>query len=222
MKDRGTWVSLEGIDAVGKTSLIPSVASSLRERLGIPVVTVVEFSNSLVGRLIRDIIRTERFIKLSPDNSTSLSESLLLFTDRLINVETVIFPIISQGKLAISDRSILSTLGYQSQLLKNSPLMKSETERLDWLKRAIGLFPITPDLNIVLTAPIEEVVKRVIKRGENPLNEEEKLFLLDVDKAIKLLAPSLPGKVEIIDAFQEPNKVVKEIADTITLYINEN
>lgn len=49
---RGFWVALDGIDAVGKTSQVEAVATSLRKRAGKDVITVAEFSTTNVGDLI--------------------------------------------------------------------------------------------------------------------------------------------------------------------------
>ncbi len=218
----GFWVALDGIDAVGKTSQVKSVATSLRKRVGREVVTVTEFSTTHIGDLIRDAIKSERFFTLSQANLTPFSDTMCLFTDRLLNMETIIAPALSNGKVVLSDRGLASLIGYQFQALKDSPFFGSGRKAMEWLMWLTDLFPVTPQLNIILRAQIFEINKRIIARGEDPLNKTERNFLLAVDKILTEIAQNDFGRTITIQADQEKERVTEQITQLIFAALPQN
>lgn len=148
---------------------------------------------------------------------------MCLFTDRLLNIETVIAPALSNGKVVLSDRGLVSLIGYQFQALKGSPFFSSERKAMEWLMCLTNLFPVTPQLNIILRAQIFEINKRIIARGEDPLNETEKNFLLAVDKILtEVTAKNDFGRMITIQADQEKEKVTEQITQLIFAALPQN
>lgn len=63
-RNEGHWLAIHGIDAVGKSILVPRVASQLRDNGINHAVELTEFSSSPVGRTIFDILEKNPFFCL--------------------------------------------------------------------------------------------------------------------------------------------------------------
>lgn len=100
------FVSIEGPDGCGKSTIVPLVASWLRER-GFPVRTTFEPGATELGRRLRQLLLQDA-APMSP-----MTETLLMAADRAQHVAEVVRPALAQGHIVITDRYIDSSLVYQ-------------------------------------------------------------------------------------------------------------
>ncbi len=107
MAGQGFFLSFEGIDGSGKTTQIGRLATALQER-GLAPVLAQEPGGTRVGRMIRAILLDSANSELHPT-----TELLLYFASRVQNLEEVITPALSAGKVVISDRFTDATVAYQ-------------------------------------------------------------------------------------------------------------
>ncbi len=104
------FVAIEGIDGVGKSTVITALRKKL-ENDGYRVYTTAEPSQSPIGRLIRDWLLKPR------TNVVHSSIYALLFTaDRVQHYYGEIKPMLDKGYLVITERYMESTLAYQGGL----------------------------------------------------------------------------------------------------------
>jgi thymidylate kinase (EC 2.7.4.9) len=141
------FVDVEGIDGVGKSTVIRRVADVLRG-LGYMVLVTSEPSDGAVGRFIRGNVLTGE-VEVEPS-----ALALLFAADRIIHFNTVIKPGLRDGFIVITERYIESSVAYQG----------AQGVPIDWILRVNSMVP-EPDLVIILNAPLAVIRERLTSRG---------------------------------------------------------
>ena len=100
------FITFEGGDGAGKTTLIDRLFSTLSER-GQPVIKTRAPGATAAGVKIRELLLH------SNEPLAPLSELFLFLADRSEHVEKVIAPALSCGKIVLCDRFNDSTIAYQ-------------------------------------------------------------------------------------------------------------
>lgn len=183
------YIVFEGIDGAGKSTQINLLKDWL-EQNGFDVETVVEPTDSEVGKLIRKILQR-------PDATTDRIQKtlgLLFAADRMLIMDKLN----DDSKVILSDRSFISSLAYQ--------------EPADWIKQ-INKYAKEPDLVLLLDVDVKTSVNRCSKEDEFE-NEE---FLSNVKANYLDLISNFNH--EIIDASTGVNKVSTDIKKAVALYM---
>jgi dTMP kinase len=180
------FITFEGIEASGKTTLIAALTDDLRAR-GENVLVTREPGGTPLGVHIRQICR-------DPANTIDpLAEALLMSADRAQHVAAVIAPALRAGTTILCDRYFDSTIAYQGfgrgleieMLLELSLLATSR---------------ITPDLTLLLDIPPEVSVARIGARGDAERIELEDLaFHTRVRTGYKELVKRYPHRFVVLD-----------------------
>lgn len=151
---RGRFITLEGGEGAGKTTLIRALAEKMRAR-GLDVVVTREPGGTPGAEMLREILLTG-----STDRWSPMSEALLMYAARVDHVERLIAPALQRGAWVLSDRFADSTTAYQGAA-GGVPI-----ERIKLLhKAALGNFQ--PDLTLVLDINPSVGIERTIARGED-------------------------------------------------------
>lgn len=183
------YIVFEGIDGAGKSTQINLLKYWLEEN-GFDVETVVEPTDSKVGKLIREILQR-------PDATTDRIQKtlgLLFAADRMLIMDKLN----DDSKVILSDRSFISSLAYQ--------------EPADWIKQ-INKYAKEPDLVLLLDVDVKTSVNRCSKKDEFE-NEE---FLSKVKANYLDLISNFNH--EIIDASTGVNKVSTDVKKAVTPYM---
>lgn len=150
---KGLFIVLEGADGAGKSTQIDKLmhwCMSLKRE----VVVTREPGGTPVAEQLREIIKhTEEPVCVD-------TELLLLMAARRQHLDQVVCPALSQGKIVLCDRYLLSTLVYQG-LAKGYPLH----EILNMHHRFCH--GILPDLTILLDISVEESMRRLSNRCQD-------------------------------------------------------
>lgn len=104
---RGLFVTLEGPDGSGKTTILERVDNRLREN-GIEAVLTREPGGTPIAEKIRTVI-----LDNANEGMGSRCEALLYAASRAEHTEKLILPAIERGELVLCDRYVLSSLAYQ-------------------------------------------------------------------------------------------------------------
>jgi len=107
MTSRGKFITLEGIEGVGKSTH----CAFLRDRLlesGLTVVTTREPGGTRLGEAVRGILLDPALPAMTP-----LTELLLMFAARAEHLATVIEPALTRGDWVLCDRFTDATYAYQ-------------------------------------------------------------------------------------------------------------
>lgn len=183
------YIVFEGIDGAGKSTQIQMLKEWL-EANGFRVETVVEPTDSEVGKLIRRILQR-------PDAQTDSVQKtlgLLFAADRMLIMDKLE----DESRIIISDRSFISSLAYQ--------------DNPEWIS-VLNRYAKKPDLLILLDLDVKTSVSRT--SGEDTFENEQ--FLSGVRENYLKFAEDYTS--EIIDASNGVNKVSSDIKKAVAPYL---
>jgi dTMP kinase len=189
------FITFEGIEAAGKSTLIAALNDDLRAR-GENVLVTREPGGTPLGVRIRQIWR-DPASAIDP-----LAEALLMSADRAQHVATVIVPALRAGMTILCDRYFDSTIAYQGfgreleidMLLELSLLATSR---------------VTPNLTLLLDIPAELSLARLNARGGADRMELEDLeFHERVRAGYHELVRRFPSRYVVLDGTAEPAAVL--------------
>jgi dTMP kinase len=197
MISKGSFISLEGIEGAGKSTLVRSLESALKAR-GVQVLVTREPGGTPLAERLRGIVLERGNEHISPQ-----AETLIMFAARAIHIENLIRPALAQGHWVLCDRFTDATRAYQGA---GRGLDVELIERL-----ANAVHPdLWPDRTLVLDLPVEQGLSRARQRqGTADRFEDEDLkFFARVRACYRALAASEPQRVRLIDASAGPEAVV--------------
>jgi dTMP kinase len=186
------FVTFEGIDGSGKTTVSRLVAETLRSR-GHSVFLTSEPTTGWLGEVVRRGIQ---------EDVNVLSESFLFLADRAAHVP-LIRSHVGRGELVICDRYVDSTFAYQG-----ARLVGVVHDPIRFLKDASRGWVLPPDLTIFLRVPPKLAIER-IKDRPSRIRFEDLALLRRVAANYDRLAKA--RRFAVLDATR-PAKVVSEDA----------
>lgn len=200
---KAKFISLEGIEGVGKSSNMHFLAQKLEQR-GHNVVKTREPGGTPMAEAIRSLLLSSYVEKTLPK-----TELLLLYAARLQHVTEVISPALANNQWVLCDRFCDATYAYQG----GGRQLGFET--VDILNHwALGDF--APDHVIVLDAPVEIAFSRIAPHRQLDRFEQETAdFFERIRKAYLLMAARDPKRYSIVDASQTIDAVQSQLADII-------
>lgn len=200
---RGPFITLEGPDGSGKSSLLPRLAAALRAG-GCDVVTTREPGSTPLGEQIRALVLdTEPKV-----DRTGLADALLFAAARAQHVSDVIRPALTRGAVVVCDRYADSSLAYQGA---GSGVPMDELRAVQRL--ATG--GLVPDLTILLDLPVDAGLRR--KHDEVTRFEafQDVAYHERVRAAFLGFAAAEPGRYVIVDATGTPDDVLRGAIEAV-------
>lgn len=191
---RGLFITLEGPDGSGKSTMISLIGEYLKEQ-GIDHIITREPGGTVIGEKIRGIIIDRENINMGPE-----TEALLFAASRSQHVHEKILPSVESGKVVVCDRFLLSSLAYQGV---GRGLGIQEVKAVN----EFGLRGMTPDLILFFHVDPEVTLLRKTKEGGDRLEEEGGAFHREVYEGYMTLLKMYPDNVVVIDA----EKTVEEV-----------
>lgn len=197
----GMFVTLEGGEGAGKSTLIKAIASYIREiDSEAEVVTTREPGGGSIGAAVRNIVLSSEFDHLDPR-----AEALLFAADRAQHVAEVIRPALERGALVLCDRYIDSSIAYQGHA---RGLGAEEILRLsDW-----GTAGTHPHLTLVID--IDPNVGLARKHAQKETNRMEDLninFHHAVRQAFLDQASTNEHRYHVINGHQGLDYVIADV-----------
>jgi dTMP kinase len=195
---RGAFITLEGVEGVGKSTNVAFAAATIRAA-GREVVTTREPGGTPLGERIRSWILEGDHGRLSAE-----VETLLMFAARAQHLEQVIRPALAAGRWVVCDRFTDATFAYQGGGRGANPqlLTTLRTEVQQGLE---------PDLTLLLDAPLEVGAERITARTLDHFEREQRPFFERVRNTYLQLATTNASRVKIIDAAQPLAQVQEQI-----------
>ncbi len=207
---RGRFITVEGIEGVGKSTNIGFICERLRSA-GIPVVSTREPGGTPLAETIRDVVLAERTEPVPP-----VAELLLMFAARSVHLENLVLPALRRGDWVVCDRFTDATLAYQGYG------RGQDVERIREIADIVhpGLWP---DLTILLDAPLSVSRRRSRERGvSDRFESEEGGFFERVRRGYLALAEADPARYAVVDASRSLRMVQEELARRLDRLLSEN
>ncbi len=196
---RGLFITVEGIEGVGKSSNIGVLVDKI-EAAGYEVLTTREPGGTPVAEDIRSLLK-DRGDEPIPE----ITELLLMFAARSLNVNNVIVPALNAGKWVVCDRFTDSSRAYQGAG-RGLP-METINQLANWVHGDTW-----PDLTILLDAPVEVGMARASSRGTPDRIEQEKHeFFERVRHCYLGLAAAEPERFIVVDTLRELELVQADV-----------
>jgi len=198
------FITFEGCDGCGKTTVLKLVSEELSKRK-VDFLLTREPGGSKIAEQIRNIILDKKNIE-----EDSRTEALLYAASRRQHLTDVVLPALKQGKLVLSDRYIDSSLAYQGYA---RGIGIKEVMSIN----AFAINGLMPDVTFFLNLTPEEGLKRIASRSRESdrLDKEKLAFHQKVYEGYKIIIKDDPKRFVIIDARKTPAQETKEIVDKI-------
>ncbi len=206
MKNMSKFITLEGIEGVGKTSNLRYI-KELLERAGHDCVVTREPGGTNLGEALRGLLLSH-----SDDNMSADAELLMMFAARAEHLSKVILPAIENSQTVLCDRFTEATYAYQGggRMLDVDKISKLE----DWVQG-----DLRPDLTVILDAPVEIGRARAGRRSEpDRIEKEHDDFFQRVREAYIELANHYPHRICLVDASVGLKNVQQQIHEKLIEY----
>jgi len=187
-RDQGLFITLEGIEGVGKSTQVGFVVGAL-QRMGWDVIESREPGGTELGEQIRTLLLAKDGEVMHAD-----TELQLMFAARAEHLQKKILPALRRGNAVVCDRFTDATYAYQGGGRGVSP------KRISILEQFVQ-GELRPDLTLLLDAPVNVALARSRKRSAaDRFESEEHDFFEAVRNAYLNLARAVPSRYRVIDA----------------------
>lgn len=198
---KGTFITIEGPDGSGKTSVIQALLPKLEKALNQEIIATREPGGSRIAEEIRELI-------LNPENTEMdvRTEALLYAAGRRQHLVEKVIPALTDGKIVICDRFVDSSLAYQGVargigVEQVAAINQFATEN------------ISPDVTLYLDIEaaigLERIHKNKSNRQYDRLDQENLTFHETVRSAYLDLVKNNSERMILIDASQNLEQVVQ-------------
>lgn len=200
---RGRFITLEGIEGVGKTTQVATVRATL-EALGRRFHGTREPGGTPLAEDIRALVLAPR-----TEPVPGSAELLLMFAARAVHVANLIEPTLAAGQDVVCDRFTDATYAYQGG---GRGVPVADVAALE----AITHGGLQPDLTLLLDAPPALALQRAKRRSAADRFEAETLAFFERVRAAYLArAAAEPQRFIVVDAAQPLEAVSAAVANAI-------
>lgn len=196
---RGRFVTLEGIEGSGKSSLLQLLADWLRAEHRVAVLTTREPGGTPLAEQLRTIVLA-RGTESMPANA----ELLIMFAARALHVANVIRPALERGEWVLCDRFTDASLAYQGGGRGMDHALIHQLAR-------VAHPGLAPDLTLLLDLDSRSGLARARRRGDaGDRFEDEALAFFDrVRRCYLELAAGEPARYRVLDAARPQAEVLE-------------
>ncbi|MFC4410281.1 dTMP kinase [Chungangia koreensis] len=210
MSKNGFFITIEGPEGAGKTTVFHHLAAMLSED-GVDLITTREPGGIRISERIREII-------LNPEHEEmdGKTEALLYAAARRQHLVEKIEPALKEGKVVLCDRFIDSSLAYQGYARG-----LGIDEVLTINQFAIG--QTMPDLTLFFDIDPEIGLERIVRnkgREVNRLDSESISFHQKVCEGYQEVLKRYPDRMVVIDASKPLEEVIQSAYSAVKAVTN--
>jgi dTMP kinase len=190
--ERGRFVTLEGIEGAGKSTVAKFIAAWLARR-SIATRLTREPGGTPLAEALRRIV-----LERGGEPMSAVSETLLMFAARGLHLENLVRPALERGEWVICDRFTDATRAYQGSGRGVDPQL------IETLARAVH-GELSPDCTLLLDLPVGVGLARARTRAgsgtpQDRFEDETAAFFERVRAGYLELAGREPGRFHVVDA----------------------
>ncbi len=202
----GRFLTIEGIEGVGKTTQVARLSRTLADR-GISHVVTREPGGTPLAEKIRELVLSPREESLPP-----VAELLLMFAARAVHLANHIEPNLSTGSWVVCDRFTDATYAYQGAGRRMS---QDDIRCLETIVQGAR----RPDLTLLLDVPVDVGLERSRRRHAGKtldrFERERAEFFERVRDGYLLRARAEPERIAVIDAAASMDDVTARITEVL-------
>jgi len=203
----GRFLTIEGIEGVGKSTQVARLSEGFNER-GIAHVVTREPGGTPLAERIREMVLLD---SAGGESMPPTAELLLMFAARAVHLTNFVEPNLRAGRWVVCDRFIDATYAYQGggRRLNVEHIRQLET-------MVVG--PRRPDLTVLLDAPVGQALERVRRRNAGSADRfesERAEFFERVRDAYRARAAAEPTRIAVVDASQSVDRVASQILELL-------
>lgn len=202
---KGSFITLEGVEGVGKSTNLAYVQARL-EASGKTLVVTREPGGTAMAEEIRELLLRPR-----QESVSEMAELLLMFAGRAQHLHALIQPALDAGHWVLCDRFTDATYAYQGG---------GRGVPMDWIATLETMVQqkLRPDLTLLLDVPVEVGLARARQRGElDRFEAEQQRFFEDVRQVYLQRAQAEPERFAIIDATPALDAVQAQIDEVLLM-----
>jgi dTMP kinase len=200
---KGYWISFEGGEGSGKTTLIEMLRQEL-ERRGHDVIVTREPGGVRIAEQIREII-----LRLDNTAMDPITEALLFAASRRQHLVEKVLPALERGQVVLMDRYVDSSIAYQGYARE---LGMTQIRQLN----EFAIQGALPDITFWIDLDPEIGLSRIADSGRvvNRLDKETRLFHERVRQGYRQIAET-EDRVVQIDGDQPPEAIINQMLERI-------
>ena len=204
MSAGGRFISLEGIEGAGKSTLARALEATLVAR-GLTVRLTREPGGTPLAERLRALL-----LERGAEYISAEAETLLMFAARAVHLENLIRPVLASGAWVICDRFSDATRAYQGAG------RGVDAELIERLANSVH-GNLWPHRTLLLDLPVDTGLMRARKRAGSGdrFEDEDRRFFERVRARYLALAAAEPARVRIVDAAQAPERVAERALDAL-------
>ncbi|NEW65618.1 dTMP kinase [Carnobacteriaceae bacterium zg-84] len=196
----GVFITVEGADGAGKTTLIQKLVPKLKQEINVPLLSTREPGGNVIAEKIREVI-------LNPDYTQmdARTEALLYAAARRQHLVDNLLPALAENKCIICDRFVDSSIAYQG---RGRQIGAEDV----WQINAFAIDGHQPDLTLYIDVPIEEGLNRIHHHRMDEINRldmEGIAFHQRVHEGYEELVKEYPNRIVVVDGMQSPQEVLE-------------
>lgn len=204
---QGKFISFEGPDGAGKTSVLKEISSKLSAQLGAKLMVTREPGGNAISESIRRIILDKANTQMD-----ARTEALLYAAARRQHLVEQIIPALKAGRVVLCDRYVDSSLAYQGA-------GREIGAEAVWQMNQFATDGLEPALTIYLDIEPELGIQRIKQHRQNEINRldvEQLAFHQRVRTEYLELLHQYPDRIKLIDASRPFDDVVTAVQQAIT------
>lgn len=203
-RDRGYFITFEGVDGCGKSTQFNGAVDYFNRR-GWNIVASREPGGCPIAEKIRELL-----LDVGSTEMTARCEAMLYAAAREQHVQQVVLPALNAGKLVMCDRFLDSSIAYQAYGRElTEPLIRQINDP------AVG--DLRPDMTLLYMAETAVARQRVSQGGApDRIESEGDAFVSRVNAGYACIAQREPERVRAIDAMRPIDEVLADTVANIT------
>ena len=208
---RGVFITVEGPEGAGKTTIITKVAEQLKKE-GYRIVLTREPGGIPIAEQIREVILNRDNTAMDPR-----TEALLYAAARRQHLMEKVVPALTEGAIVLCDRFVDSSLAYQGYA---RGIGVDEI----WQINQFAIEELMPELTLFFMIDPKRGLERIEQhknREVNRLDVEELSFHQKVYDGYQLLMEKNPDRIKGIDADRSVEEVYEETLHQIKTIIDK-
>ncbi len=216
MSKKGMFITFEGPDGCGKTTIINLIYQDLQKKFGQENVVLTREpggKNNVIAEDIRNILLNKLNYKIC-----ARTEALLFAASRAQHVKDFIIPNVKKGKIVLCDRYIHSSLVYQGYA-------RDLGIKDIWDINTFAIDKTMPDFTILLMLSAEKGLERIKSnknRDVNRLDRETLNLHKKVYKGYQHIAKLYKNKIVQVDAGKSIEKVHEDVLEVVLKKITKH